>query len=73
MATVPKEEPRDRIHEVTKEEPVHKFNAAAQVLSANLEHPVTREVEREAHVKLRPDGTYKFQPTGPMRAPGSTP
>jgi hypothetical protein len=70
MATVPKEEPTNRIHEVTKEEPVHNFNAAAQVLSANLEHPVTREVEREAHVRLRPDGTYKFQPTGPLRLEG---
>jgi hypothetical protein len=74
MATLPKEEPKDGIHEVTKEgpepSPAHTFNAAAHVLTANLEHPVTREVEREAHVRLRPDGTYKFQPTGPMRLEG---
>jgi hypothetical protein len=70
MATVPKEEPRDGIHEVTKEEPEHTFYATAHVLSANLEHPVTREVEREAHVRLHPDGTYKFQPSGPLRLEG---
>lgn len=74
MSTRPIEEPQDQIHEVPKERPelspAHNFNAAAHVLTANLEHPVTREVEREAHVRLRPDGTYKFQPTGPMRLEG---
>jgi hypothetical protein len=74
VPTLPKEEPTGQIHEVPKDgpkkEPVHNYNAAAQVLSASLEHPVTREVEREAHVKLRPDGTYKFQPTGPLRLEG---
>jgi hypothetical protein len=74
MATRPIEEPEDQIHEVTNDRsepsPKHNFNAAAHVLHANLEHPVTREVEREAHVRLRPDGTYKFQPVGPMRLEG---
>ena len=73
IPTLP-EEPTGQIHAVPKgvaqDEPVHAFNAAAHVLHANLDHPVTREVEREAYVRLRPDGTYKFQPTGPMRLEG---
>ena len=69
MATLPKEEPKDRIHEVTKG-PFHKFNAGAHVLHANLQHPVTREVEHEARVDLKPDGVYEFQPAGPYHVEG---
>jgi hypothetical protein len=71
MATLPKEEPAtNQIHEVPKDESEHQFNAAAHVLSADLELPVTREVNLEAHVRLEPDGAYKFQPTGHLRLEG---
>jgi hypothetical protein len=73
MATLPKEEPTnpiDQIHEVPKYQPEHLFHADAQLLEADLKAPVIREVKRVSHVKLEPDGTYKFQQSGNMRLEG---
>jgi hypothetical protein len=73
MATLPKEEPtnpNDQIHEVPKYKPEHYFHADAQLLEADLKAPVIREVKRVSHVKLEPDGTYKFQQSGHMRLEG---
>ena len=70
MGAKPQEELTNQIHEVPKQKAVHNFNAAAHVLEADLKAPVVREVKQQSHVKLEPDGTYKFQPTGPVRLEG---
>lgn len=70
MATLPKEEPTNQIHEVPDYEPDHLFHADAQLLEAALQAPVIREVKRVSHVKLEPDGTYKFQQSGGLRLEG---
>jgi hypothetical protein len=76
MSSLPKEDLANQIHavgnerEVSAYEPKHYFHAAAHVLEADLKAPVVREVKQVSHVRLEPDGMYKFQPTGPLRLEG---
>jgi hypothetical protein len=51
-------------------DPVHDYYAEANVLTANLEHPLRDEIKPRVHVKLPKDGHYKFKQADPFRFEG---
>jgi hypothetical protein len=51
-------------------EPTHTYYANADVISAKLEQPIERDIERQAVVELPTNGGYKYKPAEPLRVEG---
>jgi hypothetical protein len=50
--------------------PVHKYDAAADILSAEIEQPLRETIRHKAHVILARDGHYQFRQAEPFRIEG---
>jgi hypothetical protein len=59
-----------RVNALPMAEPVHEYNAEANVLSAALIHPLKETIEARARVKLPKGGHYRFKKADPFRFEG---
>jgi hypothetical protein len=58
------------IEPVQAPEIVHNYYAEANLLTANLEHPLKEHISPRSHVKLPTDGHYQFRHAEPFRFEG---
>ncbi|HEY6338019.1 MAG TPA: hypothetical protein VIW68_05960, partial [Candidatus Sulfotelmatobacter sp.] len=56
--------------ELSQNEPVHEYNAEADVLSADLIQPLKETIRARARVKLPKHGHYQFKKASPFRFEG---
>lgn len=59
-----------RADELSQNEPVHEYNAEADVLSADLIQPLKETIRARARVKLPKHGHYQFKKATPFRFEG---
>jgi|SRR5579863_996156 len=59
-----------RANELPVDEPLHEYYAEANVLSADLIHPLKETIKARAKVKLPKDGHYQFKKADPFRFEG---
>jgi hypothetical protein len=64
MGAQPKEMPRKA------DQPQHYYHADAYVLKADLQQPVTSEIQPQGLVELPEDGAYQYQEVGPFKLKG---